>query len=148
MDLESQNEPTLPLYIDDNIDNPEETTSDSSPDDTDDLVDSNSSSNCSGNCTYSSDDNFTDLEIFASRLPCIALTARPPQVFESSNFIATLPGLPLQMRHKGFQLVGDNIDKTICRRHLRLDRKNESVHYFYVYVVENCIDVSQLSDTM
>lgn len=149
MDLESQNEPNLPLHIDDNIDNSEDTTSDSSSEESDDLVDSDYSGSHSGSCTYSSNDNVTDIEedIFASRFPCIGLTTRPPQVLELSNVIVTLPGLPLQMRHRGFRLVGDNIDKAIRRRHLRLDRKNESIHYFHVYAVENRIDASQLPDT-
>lgn len=100
----------------------------------------------------SSDSDFTsstdDNEIANSVKHCPAgpLIVRPPQVLEPANIIKVLPGLPLQLRHKGFRLCGDNIDKRICRRHLRSDRRNQSVHYFHAYAVENRIDVSELSD--
>ena len=53
------------------------------------------------------------------------------------------------MRHKGYRLCGDNIDKTVRRRHLRSDRRNNiSMHYFHVYAVENRIDFSNCPDVM
>ena len=87
-----------------------------------------------------------DEEAFVTETQSTRLITHPPQVYETSNVIQTLPGLPIQMRHKGFCLVGDNIDKTIHRRHLCLNMKNQSVHYFHVYAVENQIDVSSFSD--
>jgi len=49
------------------------------------------------------------------------------------------------MKHKGYRLVGDNIVKNIQRRHLWPDRRNQPVHYFHAYAIENRIDVSEYS---
>ncbi|KAL5484392.1 hypothetical protein EMCRGX_G020883 [Ephydatia muelleri] len=46
----------------------------------------------------------------------------------------------------GFRLCGDNLDKTIQRRHARLDRVNKELHCFNSYAVRNRVDISQLSD--
>ena len=76
----------------------------------------------------------------------VALVAHPPQVLEPSNLIRTQPGIPVQLKRKGYRLCGDNIDKNIHNRHLRSDRRNQSVYFFHVYAVENRIEVSHLSD--
>ncbi len=49
---------------------------------------------------------------------------------------------------KSFRICGDNIDKTARPRFLRSDRKNESLHYFHSYAVQNRVNVSSLSDLM
>ena len=95
------------------------------------------------------DDDDEDNEVTSSvkpQYPIGPLIVRPAQVLEPSNYIEILPGLPLQRRHKGYRLCGDNIDKSISRRHLRSNRRNQSIHYFHAYAVENRIDISQLSD--
>ena len=74
------------------------------------------------------------------------LIVHNPQVLEPSHIVKVLPGIPLQVRHKGFRLCGDNIDKSIRRHHSRSDRRNQSLHYFHAYAVENRVDVSHLSD--
>lgn len=117
--------------------------SSSSSDEDEENLSESVSSDC---CCFSSDENSVGEETFVTKTQSTRLIARPPQVYETSNVIQTFPGLPIQMRHKGFRLVGDNIDKTIHRRHLRLNTKNQSVHYFHVYAVENRIDVSSFSD--
>jgi len=80
----------------------------------------------------SSDDNYDDDEYVCisemSDLPLVLLTACPPQVLELCHHITQLPGLPIVMKHKGYRLVGDNIDKNIQKRHLRLDRRNQSIN--------------------
>ena len=45
-----------------------------------------------------------------------------------------------------FKLVGDNIDKLIRPRHMRLDNQNQSIHYFHAYGVHDRIDLSNFSD--
>ena len=94
------------------------------------------------------DDDDDDNEIFRIPEQCQngPLIVHPPQVLEASNIIKVLPGLPIEMRHKGFRLCGDNLDKSIHRRHLRSDKRNQSLHFFHAYAVENRIDVSELSD--
>ena len=104
-------------------------------------VDSYSTSNCTS--TSGDEDEVLDI---AEQFHCEPLIACPPQVLETSNVIKTLPGLPIQMKHNGFRLCGDNLDKNVDRHHLRSDKRNQSLHYFHAYAVENRIDVSQLSD--
>ena len=45
----------------------------------------------------------------------------------------------------GFKLVGDNIDKTIKPRDMRINNQANSVHYFNVYAVRDRINFSHLS---
>lgn len=75
------------------------------------------------------------------------LIAEAPEVLEHSVPIVKVPGLPLQMRHSGFRICGDNIDKTIRRRHMRSDRGTISLHYFHSFAVQNRVDFSGLSDS-
>ena len=46
----------------------------------------------------------------------------------------------------GFKLVGDNIDKTVKPRYMRVDRQTKSLHYFNVYAVKDRVNLSSLSD--
>ena len=45
----------------------------------------------------------------------------------------------------GFKLVGDNLDKTIKSRDIRVDHSPQSLHYFNVYAVLDRVDFSSLS---
>ena len=94
-------------------------------------------------CSLSSTDD--DIDIVRSSKQILLIVCHP-EVLEPSHIVKMLPGIPLQARHKGFRLCGDNIDKSVCRRHLRSDRKNLSLHYFHTYAVANRVDVSHLSD--
>jgi len=47
----------------------------------------------------------------------------------------------------GFRICGDNIDKAVHPRYMRCDRRNQSLHYFHSYAVQNRVDVSNLSDS-
>ena len=40
----------------------------------------------------------------------------------------------------GFKLVGDNIDKTVKPRDMRLSHQSSSLHYFHVYAVKDRVD--------
>ena len=42
----------------------------------------------------------------------------------------------------GFKIVGDNIDKTVRPRHVRLDRQTQSLHYFNSYAVKDRVNRS------
>ena len=46
----------------------------------------------------------------------------------------------------GFKLVGDNIDRTVKPRYMRVDRQSKSLHYFNVYAVKDRVNLSSLSD--
>ena len=46
-----------------------------------------------------------------------------------------------------FKLVGDNIDKTVRPRHMRVDHQAASLHYFNVYAVQDRISFQHLSNT-
>ena len=45
-----------------------------------------------------------------------------------------------------FKLVGDNIDKTVKPRDMRIDNQTQSLHYFHAYAVKDRIDVSHMED--
>ena len=60
--------------------------------------------------------------------------------------ITSVPGIHLQMRHCGFRICGDNIDKMIHKCFVRSDQGNVSAHYFHLYAVVNRINFSELSD--
>lgn len=45
-----------------------------------------------------------------------------------------------------YKLVGDNIDKTVKPRHMRMDNQARSLHYFHTYGVRDRIDISHLED--
>ena len=46
-----------------------------------------------------------------------------------------------------FRLCGDNIDKGIKQRHMRVDVvKPDSIHYFHSYAVADRVDVSKFSE--
>jgi len=85
-----------------------------------------------GSCLSSTDDD-GDVNITSSNkhTPIGPLIVHNPQVLEPSHIVVVLPGIPLQMRHKGFRLCGDNIDKSVRRHYLRSDRRNQSLHYFH-----------------
>jgi len=88
------------------------------------------------------DENF---HLFSEKEPCL-LVVQHPEVMEPFIPIKTYSGYPLVTRHQGYRLCGDNIDKTVHRRHLHLDHQNLSLHYFHTYAVENLIDFTELSD--
>ena len=45
-----------------------------------------------------------------------------------------------------YKLVGDNIDKVVKPRHMRIDSQSRSLHYFHFYAVKDRIDFSHLDD--
>ena len=46
----------------------------------------------------------------------------------------------------GFKICGDNIDKSVHCRHMRIDKQTQSLHYFHSYAVRDRVDCSRLSD--
>ena len=46
----------------------------------------------------------------------------------------------------GFKICGDNIDKMVNSRYMRLDRQNRSLHYFHSFAVQNRANFSGLED--
>ena len=48
-----------------------------------------------------------------------------------------------------YKLVGDNIDKKVKSRYMRLNgHRNKSFHYFHSFAVQNRIDISSLLDVL
>ena len=47
---------------------------------------------------------------------------------------------------QGFKLVGDNLDRTVHRRHQTHDAQTVSMHYFHYCGIMDRIDLSELSD--
>ena len=45
-----------------------------------------------------------------------------------------------------YKLVGDNIDKHVTPREMRMDHQARTLHYFNSYAVRDRIDLSQFSD--
>ena len=46
----------------------------------------------------------------------------------------------------GFKICGDNIDKNVRCRHMRIDKQTQSLHYFQSYAMRDRVDCSNLSD--
>jgi L1 cell adhesion molecule like protein len=46
------------------------------------------------------------------------------------------------------KLCGENLDKTVKTRYMRLDKGNLSLHYFHAYAVLDRIDLSGVSDSL
>ena len=125
----------------------------------DDFSDSDDNSECSSVPSDDNDDSLSDSEISDEEVlltseddtdnedcgPDIQ-TAQPPEVLERSIPIVKCPGVPHLMMHKGYRICGDNWDKNVLARHMRIDKRNQSLHYFHVYAVENRVDFVSLSD--
>ena len=94
-----------------------------------------------------SEDESESGAIEVKQCPPPVLIAAAPEVMEPSHLIQRIPGLPYQSLHCGFRICGDNIDKTVRRRHMRSDRGNISLHYFHSIAVENRVHFSMLSDS-
>ena len=47
----------------------------------------------------------------------------------------------------GYKVVGDNIDKNVKPRYLRINKRTQSLHYFNSYAVKDHIKVSCQQDT-
>ena len=57
--------------------------------------------------------------------------------------VALLPMSP----PAGFKLVGDNIDKQVSPRFMRVDKQSTSLHYFHTFAVQDRIYLSHVSDS-
>ena len=65
----------------------------------------------------------------------------------ASEHVSTPISVPALEPMLSFRLVGDNIDKTVRPRHMRVDHQNLSLHYFHVYAVQDRISFQHLSST-
>eukprot|EP00731_Ephydatia_muelleri_P021588 Em0014g179a len=61
--------------------------------------------------------------------------------------VSTPSAAPVPASQLSFKLVGDNIDKTVRPRHMRVDHQAASLHYFNVYAVQDRISFQHLSNT-
>ena len=74
----------------------------------------------------------------------IATTSTPDTEFDEvvTTSITSTSACP------SFKIVGDNIDKNIKKRYLRVDQQNSSLHFFHSFAVQDRIDFSHLPDTL
>lgn len=49
-------------------------------------------------------------------------------------------------KEHGTKLVGDNVDKTIKSRYMRVDKQGKSLHYFHCYATEDRFDLTMPED--
>lgn len=56
--------------------------------------------------------------------------------------------LPQDDANATFKLVGDNIDKTIKPRDMRIDHQTQSLHYFHSFAVKDRVSFSSLPNTV
>ena len=61
--------------------------------------------------------------------------------------VSTPSAAPVPASQLSFKLVGNNIDKTVRPRHMRVDHQAASLHYFNVYAVQDHISFQHLSST-
>ena len=67
-------------------------------------------------------------------------------VSDIDNGFHTPPGLATKDQILSFKIVGDNIDKYVKPREMRLDAQAKSLNYFNSYAVKGRVDVSKLED--
>ena len=75
------------------------------------------------------------------------LVVATPTVCEPSLTITRNAQFEAPQRPRGYRLCGDNIDKTVRPRYMHSDKRNQSLHYFHSYAVQNRVNVSNLSDS-
>ena len=46
----------------------------------------------------------------------------------------------------GFRIIGDNLDKNIKPRFLRVDHPNQSLHFFHIFAVKDRVNLSGFSN--
>lgn len=68
---------------------------------------------------------------------------------ESQNISGFMP-LPVPQdeseKERGIKLVGDNVDKTIKSRYMRVDKQGKSLHYFHCFAAEDRFDLTMPED--
>eukprot|EP00731_Ephydatia_muelleri_P006970 Em0003g1218a len=90
--------------------------------------------------------------------PSISLFSEDKSIDVTSDFVPSTPSMsenhsPVQFLDGstppwfGFRLVGDNIDKSIKPRDMRLSHQSNLLHYFNVYAVRDRIDFHDLEGT-
>ena len=62
--------------------------------------------------------------------------ANAGQISTDSGTTSTLP------HARGVKIVGDNIDKTVKTRYMRVDQQGRSLHYFHAYATRDRFDLS------
>lgn len=64
--------------------------------------------------------------------------------------LASLPSHPpASSQHLSYKLVGDNLDKSVKARYLRVEgSRNQSLHNFHSFAVRDRIDFSSLPDVL
>ena len=45
-----------------------------------------------------------------------------------------------------FKLVGDNLDKSVRPRDMRIECQTQALHYFHMYVVRDCVNLAEFTD--
>ena len=112
--------------------------SDSSTDDENELTSEHDTTETETETEYEDSEDIDEDEESSSRDRWKFLKADPPKVFERSLIIERCPGIPDQMKHGGYRLCGDNIDKNVYTRHMRIDHRNKSPLFSHVCCGKSC----------
>ncbi len=68
---------------------------------------------------------------------------------KSTESMSTIFYQPLPSGCFGYKLVGDNIDKNVYARYMRIIKhQNRSLHFFHALAILDRVDISKLSDML
>ena len=103
-------------------------------------ITSGGESNDSDTCRSDDDDDVIEEEILDVPIPPPLCDQRAVNHSESS------PNEEQDVFKKGYRLCGDNVDKSVKHRYMRMDNKSnvKAIHYFNSYATKNRIDTSNL----
>lgn len=78
---------------------------------------------------------------------CHVIGALETPISGESDTLRSDPPMGTQLQHVSYKLVGDNIDKAVKARYMRVEgSRNQSLHYFHFFAVLDRIDFSPLPD--
>ena len=100
-----------------------------------DDIPQSSESECSS--VNSPDDSDTDSS---------SLSSSQSDSVDVDAFLGPESSFTSEPRLKTFKLVGDNLDKTVKPREMRVDHQTKSLHYFQVYALRDRVDLSDFSN--
>ena len=96
---------------------------------------------------YSSSDSFSLSGTNSVSAPSCSPLSSPSSTISSSDECELPEDTPMvQAEIPSFKIVGDNIDKTVRPREMRIDHQSRSLHYFHLYGVRDRVSVDHLHD--
>ena len=96
---------------------------------------------------YSSSDSFSLSGTNSVSTPSWSPLSSPNSTLSSSDECELPEDTPMvQAEIPSFKIVGDNINKTVRPREMRIDHQSRSLHYFDLYGVRDRVSVDHLHD--